>query len=61
MAKVQVKFMAEMSQTIDWPDDEMEDFNYENLQCNCDPENASVVNYAFDIEQVTVDGKPHEF
>lgn len=37
MAKVAVKYKATFVQVIDWPDDEIEDFTYENLESNIDP------------------------
>jgi hypothetical protein len=61
MAKIQVKYSVEMSQTIDWPDDELDNFNYDNLVCSCDPDKAEVVDYNFDIQQVSLNGKPHDF
>ncbi|MCF6459078.1 hypothetical protein [Pseudoalteromonas sp. MMG024] len=61
MAKVQVKFLVEMEQEIDWPEDEMEDFNYDSLVCNLDHENAVLVTHDHELLNVTVDGERHEF
>ncbi|MBQ4836027.1 hypothetical protein [Pseudoalteromonas luteoviolacea] len=61
MAKVEVKFLVEMSQTIDWPDDEMDNFNYENLQINCDPEQAEIESHDYELKRVAVNGNEYEF
>ena len=61
LAKVKVKYLAEMTQTIDWPDDEMDNFSYDNVVANLNPEDASVTDYNFDLKDVSVDGKSHEF
>lgn len=61
MAKVQVKYSVEMTETIDWPDDELDDFNYDSLVSNCDPDKADIVNHDFDIQEVSLNGKPHDF
>lgn len=45
MAKIKVVYIVKVNETIDWPDDELENLNYENLECNLDPgqaENASI-------------------
>ena len=34
--KLLVKYTVTLEQTVDWPDDELEDFSYENLLCNLD-------------------------
>ena len=60
MAKVKVQYFAKVTQTIYWPDDEMNDFNYENLECNLDPTDADVID-AEGIFDVHVNGERHEF
>lgn len=61
MAKVKVKYLVEMEQIIHWPDDEMDNFDYSTLQCNCEPDASNVSDYDFDIKEVTVNGTIHEF
>ena len=61
MAKVNVKYAVILEQVIDWPDDEMSDFSYENLQVNLEPSDASVIDNNYDILNVEVNNKPHQF
>jgi len=61
MAKVQVVYTVEYIETMDWPDDEMDGFNHDNLVCNCNPDRASVENYNYEIKNVTVNGESHDF
>ncbi|WP_415912481.1 hypothetical protein [Neptuniibacter sp. QD37_11] len=61
MAKVTVEYLTRKKQVIDWPDDEMEDFNYENLQCNLDPDKAVDTGAEFEICELKVNGKDHYF
>lgn len=61
MAKVKVTYVATMVETIDWPDDEMDNFNYENLCVNLDPEKAASCSPDVEIETVLVNGKSHDF
>jgi hypothetical protein len=61
MAKVKVKYLIEMVQEIEWPDDELDSFNYESLISNCDSNEAEIVDSDFDIYDVTLNGKDHNF
>ncbi len=61
MAKVKVKYAVILEQVIDWPDDEMSDFSYENLQVNLEPSDASVIDNNYDILNVEVNNKQHQF
>lgn len=36
MAILKVKYIVEVTELIDWPDDELKDLNYENLEINLD-------------------------
>lgn len=36
MAIIKVKYTKTFEQTIDWPDDELENLNYDSLLCNLD-------------------------
>jgi len=58
--KVKATFTATFTQTIDWPDDERDSFDYDNLMSNLDTSNASELHIE-DLDFVLVDGKPHEF
>lgn len=47
---------------IDWPEDEMDEFNYENALCNADFDDAKIVDVVdSEIDKVFVDGEPHRF
>ena len=52
MAKIKVKYAVILEEVIDWPDDEMSDFSYENLQVNLEPSDASVIDYNYEILNV---------
>lgn len=41
MAKLRVEYEVKLVQFFDWPDDELEDLTYENLQCNLDMNKSS--------------------
>ncbi|MBB1329488.1 hypothetical protein H5087_09025 [Pseudoalteromonas sp. SR43-7] len=60
MAKVKVKYLVEVEQDIDWPDDEMDDFTYDNLLWNCDTDDAHTKKVT-EIVTLNVNGKPHTF
>ena len=61
MAKLKVTYTALVEEVIDWPDDEIDDLNYENLLCNLDPE-ASVSTIVVDeVHKVLKDGEYFEF
>jgi hypothetical protein len=61
MAKVKVKYLIEMVQEIEWPDDELDNLTYDSLMCNCDPNTAEIVDSDFEIYDVTLNGKDHNF
>ena len=61
MAKVEVEYTVKIKQTINWPDDEMGDFTYDNLCCNLDVDEGSFEHGTEDITNVTVDGQHHAF
>jgi len=50
-----------MTQTIEWPEDEMDDFNLANLECNLEPDDAQEQSSELDLYHVTKDGEPHDF
>ncbi len=60
MAKVIVEYMVKMKQTLHWPDDELKDFNYENLQVNLEPSVDDVAGDC-DISSVKLNGQEHNF
>lgn len=60
MAKVKVTYTATFVQTIDWPDDELEDFNYNNLECNLDYMDSSATG-ELSIYEIKLNGKEHYF
>lgn len=63
MASIKVTYIQSrvLTQTINWPDDELEGFNLENLLCNLDPEESQENGAEIDITRVTKDGERHEF
>jgi len=60
MARIEVKYTVLMTQIIDWPDDELEDFNYDNLCANLDVDKSNEGD-EFNICDVKKDGKNHDF
>lgn len=60
MAKIKVNFTVNYTTTIDWPDDEMDDLTYENLECNLDIHDAHKLSVD-EIKSVKVNGKEHYF
>ena len=61
MNKVMVKFNVIATQYIDWPEDEMDNFTYDSLECNLDIEADSTLMEIEDITMVEVNNEPHEF
>ncbi len=61
MAKVKVTYTVVVTQTIDWPDDEMEDFDHDNLMLNLDPSHLNSDAEIDDIYSVKVNGVEHHF
>jgi hypothetical protein len=61
MAKVEVTYTARITQTLDWPDDELDDFNYNNLQANLEPTEDDIDGQEFDILDVKLNGQDHSF
>lgn len=41
MAKISVEYTATVQQVINWPDDELDDLNLENIECNLDISEAT--------------------
>jgi hypothetical protein len=60
VAKIEVEYIVKVRQKIDWPDDEMDDFNYDNLEANLDPNDSDPVEVE-NIITVKVNGKNHNF
>ncbi|MBL4908947.1 MAG: hypothetical protein JKX78_03840 [Alteromonadaceae bacterium] len=62
MASIKVTYTQTrtLTQTIDWPSDEMGDFNRENLECNLEPDDAQEQESEVEIRTVTLDGLPYE-
>jgi len=60
MAKVAVKYTATFVQVIDWPDDELVDFNHDNLLANIDPEKSQFTG-DIDVDDVELNGEEHYF
>lgn len=60
MARVKVQFTATITQIINWPDDEIEHLNYDNVMANFDSTSAHSVEVD-EISDITVDGKEFYF
>lgn len=60
MATLRVKYTMTVEQDIDWPDDEMDDLNHENLMCNLDQDEAHEWQID-DIVEMTKDGEEFYF
>ena len=60
MAKIKVTYIAEITELIEWPDDELDEFNRENLTLNLNPRNANDYD-DIDIVSVKKNGVNHEF
>ena len=60
MAILKVKYTVEVEQTIEWPDDELDNLNYDNLMCNLDVDNKDDHTYE-DIKSITKNGKRFDF
>lgn len=60
MATLRVKYTMTVEQDIDWPDDELDDLNHENLMCNLDQDEAHEWQID-DIVEMTKDGEEFYF
>jgi len=60
MATLRVKYTMTVEQDIDWPDDELDDLNHENLMCNLDQDDAHEWQID-DIVEMTKDGEEFYF
>ena len=62
MAKVKVIYTATFTQTLIWPDDELDSFNYENLEANLDPEGTNS-NFTGEVSvyDILLNGREHYF
>lgn len=56
MAILRVKYTMTVEQDIDWPDDELDDLNYENLMVNLDQDDAHEWQIN-DIQEMTKNGQ----
>lgn len=60
MALLRVKYTMTVEQDIDWPDDELDDLNYENLMINLDQDQAHEWQID-DIQEMTKGGQEFYF
>ena len=58
MATIKVTYIQQVvhSETIHWPDDELDMFDHNNLLCNLEHDEGEI-----EITRVTKDGERHEF
>lgn len=61
MAKVRVEYTIKAIQYIDWPDNEMDNFNEDNLFCNLEPDNETTSLEVVEIIDVEVNEESHYF
>ena len=64
MAKIRVVYTTEHTQEIDWPDDELDNLNHDNLVCRLDPDEpleSFVSDHNHELKHVFVNDKSHEF
>lgn len=60
MALLRVKYTMTVEQDIDWPDDELDDLNHENLMVNLDQDDAHEWQID-DIQEMTKNGQEFYF
>ena len=60
MAKFRVKYTMTVEQDVEWPDDELDGLNYDNMLLNCDIDEAHERQYD-DIIEITKDGVDYDF
>ena len=60
MAKLRVEYEVKLVQFIDWPDDELNDLNYENLHCNLDMNKSQECEYG-DITHIEKNDEEFNF
>ena len=59
MAKLRVEYEVKLVEFIDWPDDEMDDLNYENLHCNLDMNKSVECEYGDIVYMENDEGEFH--
>ena len=60
MAKFKVKYTMQFTQEIEWPDDELEDLNYDSMLNNLSHEQSEDYTYE-DIIDISKDGHRFDF
>ena len=60
MAIFRVKYTMTVEQDIEWPDEELEDLNYDNMLINCDVDESHEQQYD-NIIEITKDGEDYNF
>ena len=60
MAKLRVEYIVTLVEFIEWPDDEIQNLNYENLTSNLDMDKSSECTYG-DIVHLEKDGEEFYF
>lgn len=61
MAKVIVEYTAKFKTTLEWPDDEIENLDYDNLQVNLTPSEDDWDGDELEICDLKLNGKDHSF
>ena len=59
--KIRVEFTIKAVQYLDWRKDEMDEFNYDNLESNLDADADSTLKEICDIISVEVNDEPVDF
>lgn len=60
MATLEVEYTVKVKQTIHWPDDELDNLNYDNLMVNLDPAIANDIGEPEEISNVKKNGEQYE-
>lgn len=60
MATLEVKYTVTHTEYVHWPDDELDDLNYDNLMCNINHEDAQIHEDVV-ILNIIKDGEEYEF
>lgn len=58
--KVIVEYEVKIRESIDWPDDEIQEFTYENLEANLEPSSENICHIE-NISSILVDGEEYYF
>ena len=61
MNRIRVTYTITATEYIEWPEDEMEHLNYDNLYCSLDADKSSTLRDVDEITGVEVNDEPINF